>query len=304
MDFVTLMILFFATRTIQATETDREWNYTDTEAWKQIEGWSCDGTRQSPININTASLEKDSRLIDLVLGGNFDRPFTGKLSNTGHTVEFIPDTETATFMNHMGTYNLEQFHFHWGRSTAHLGSEHSVDGNKFSGELHFVTRKNTGSDTAGDAFAVLGVFLMEDPSAAYNNTIWMEFLSKLPHETAELQNVSGVVLTDLIPDDRRYYYYEGSFTTPPCSQIVQWFMLRNPIRIPSVFIAALRTMVNNAEGETLMMNFRDTEPLNDRDVMIQDTADGKDDRGSATGVTSFGTTLLTIIAVLVYGNNY
>ena len=299
MDYVTLMILFLATCTIQATETDREWNYTDTEAWKQVEGWSCDGTRQSPININTASLKKDSRLIDLVLA-NFDLPFTGKLNNTGHTVQLIPDTETATFMNHVGTYNLKQFHFHWGRSAVHLGSEHSVDGNKFSGELHFVTRKNIGSDTAGDAFAVLGVFLMEDPSAAYDNTIWMKFLSILPHETAELQNVSGVVLTDLVPDDRSYYYYEGSLTTPPCSQVVQWFLLRNPIRIPSMFMTALRTMVYNPEEEILMMNFRDTQPLNDRDVMIQDTAD----KGSATGVTSFGTTLLTVIAMLVYGNNY
>ena len=300
--YVTLMILFVATCTARAAETDREWNYTDVEAWKQVEEWSCDGTRQSPININTTRLKEDSRLIDLVLT-NFDRAFTGKLKNTGHTVQFIPDTETATFMSHVGTYNLKQFHFHWGRSTVQLGSEHTVDGNKFSGELHFVTRKNTGSETAGDAFAVLGVFLMEDSSAANDNTIWMEFLNKIPHETAELQNVSGVVLTDFMPDDRSYYYYEGSFTTPPCSQVVQWFLLRNPIRVPSMFMTALRTMVYNAEEETVTMNFRDTQLLNNRDVMIQDTADGDDDRGSASGLTTFGTPFLLVIAVLVYGSN-
>ena len=302
MDYLTLMVVFIATCTVQAAETDREWNYTDREAWKYVEEWSCDGMRQSPININTTGLKKDSKLIDLVLN-NFDRSFNGKLNNTGHTVQFIPDgdSETATFANHVGTYNLKQFHFHWGRSTMQLGSEHAIDGNKFSGEMHFVTRKNTGNETAGDAFAVLGVFVIEDSSVPYNNTIWMEFLNKIPHKAAELENVSGVVLSDFLPDDRSYYYYEGSLTTPPCSQVVQWFLLRNPIRIPSIFMNALRTMVNNAEEETLTMNFRDTQQLNNRDVMIQDTDGGG---GSGSGLTSFGTTLLTVVALLVYGSNY
>ena len=101
-----LMVIFIVTctNTVQAAETDREWNYTDTEEWKLVEGWSCDGTRQSPININTTRLKKDSKLIDLVLT-NFDRRFNGRLNNTGHTVQFIPnsDSETATFANHVGT---------------------------------------------------------------------------------------------------------------------------------------------------------------------------------------------------------
>ena len=127
----------------------------------------------------------------------------------------------------------------------------------------------------------------------------MEFVDKIPHETAELEDISGVVLSDFIPEDRSYYYYEGSLTTPPCSQVVQWFLLRNHVRIPSVFMSALRTMVNNPEEEVLTMNFRDTQQLNNLDVMIQDT-DGDSGSESASGLTSFGTTLLTVIAALVY----
>ena len=154
-----------------------------------------------------------------------------------------------------------------------------------------------------DAFAVLGIFLIEDSSVPYDNTVWMEFVDKIPHETAELENVSDVVLSAFILDDRSYYYYEGSLTTPPCSQVVQWFLLRNPVRIPSVFMSALRTMVNNPEEEVLTMNFCDTQQLNNLDVMIQDT-DGDSGSGPASGLTSFGTTLLTVIAALVYGSNY
>ena len=45
MDYLTLMVVFIATCTVQAAETDREWNYTDIEAWKYVEEWSCDGMR-------------------------------------------------------------------------------------------------------------------------------------------------------------------------------------------------------------------------------------------------------------------
>ena len=49
-----------------------------------------------------------------------------------------------------------------------------------------------------------------------------------------------------------------------------------------------------------MMNLRDTQQLNNRGVMIQDTANGDDDRGSASGLTTFGTPFLMVVAVLVY----
>ena len=116
---------------------------------------------------------------------------------------------------------LVQFYFHWGRSTQQPGSEHEVNGSKFSGEMHFVTTKSTGTTTAGDAAAVLGIFLMEDPTASYTNTIWMELVNNIPHEAETHETVDGVVLSYFIPDDLSYYHYEGSLTTPPCSQVVQ-----------------------------------------------------------------------------------
>ena len=289
--------------TIQAAEEGLKWNYTDIESWKSVDEWSCDGFRQSPININTTSAKKDSKLTDLVLI-NFDRNFAGNWTNTGRSVQFMPDSdsaETATFRNHVGTYNFLQFHFHWGMNRQ-LGSEHQFDGNTFSGEMHFYTKKSTGNDTAGNSFAVLGVLLVEDSSVSSTNTIWMELLSNIPRYIGEVEIVREVVFSDFIPDDKSYYYYEGSLTTPPCYQYVQWFVLKTPMRVPQDFMNALRTMVSDEEQEPLVMNYRDIQPLNNRDVLVHDDT-GSDSGGSAHGLIDFGTTLIMLIAVLVCGIN-
>lgn len=62
-------------------------------------------------------------------------------------------------------YKLQQWHCHWGARNGE-GSEHTVDGRSFSGELHLVhwntSKYNSFAEAAGqaDGLAVLGVFLM------------------------------------------------------------------------------------------------------------------------------------------------
>ena len=293
--------------TIQAAEDGLilQWNYTDVDSWKSVGNWSCDGARQSPININTTSAKKDTKLIDLVLS-NFNRRFSGNWTDTGRSVLFTPDSsssaaQSAAFTNHVGTYNLVQFHFHWGMN-GRLGSEHRIDGDVFSGELHFVTKKSTGSETAGDSFAVLGILLVEDSSVSSSGTIWMQLLNKIPHEVGEVETIHEVVFSDFLPNDKSYYYYEGSLTTPPCSQYVQWFVLKNPMRVPQDFMNVLRTMVYDETEEPLVMNYRDTQSLNNRDVLMHDDTDG-DSGGSARGLVDFGIILIMLIALLVCGIN-
>ena len=130
------------------------------------------------------------------------------------------------------------------------------------------------------------------------DTIWMELVNNIPHETGEFEIVHEVVLSDFIPNYKSYYYYEGSYTTPPCSQVVQWFVLRSALRVPQDFLNALRTTVNGEEGQPLTMNYPDTQPLNNRDVLIYE-ADG-DGGGSAFGLVDFGTTLIMLITAGVW----
>ena len=266
---VTLILVtsLIASKNVQAI-SEISWNYTDQEFWTTVEEWDCDGQRQSPIDIDTTTLATSGDLIDLVLT-NFSKSYEGNFTNTGHTVQFTPNpgSPRALFRNHRGTYELLQFHLHWGAS-ANQGSEHTVNGQSYSGELHFVTRKTTGAKTDGDAFAVLGVLLRSDISMSASGS-YMELLNNIPGGGGEINLLNEVRPTDLLPSDLSYYYYEGSLTTPTCSEVVQWFLLRNPVDVPSQFLDNLRSNIMGGDGDILDTSFRFTQPLNGRQVMIQ-----------------------------------
>ena len=274
------------------------WNYTDQSFWDTEEDWKCDGQRQSPININSSTLVMSGELIDLTLN-DFDQLYDGIFVNTGHSVQFIPNpgSPVPTFQNHRGTYELQQFHFHWGANSDE-GSEHTVDGREYSGELHFVTRKTTGDAAAGDAFAVLGVLLVSDSSSTSTGS-YMELLSNIPTEADTNSSVNGVRPSDLLPNSLSYYYYEGSLTTPPCSEVVQWFLLRNPVNVPSAFLDSLRDTVDGEDGVMLDMNFRMTQPLNGREVMIQAV-----DRGDGASRLSGKGLIIMLAAFIVFFSFY
>jgi len=271
---------------------EEAWNYSDQDAWKAVEEWECDGRRQSPVNIVTSSLTTSSRLVDLTLT-DFDRSYDGNWTNTGHGLQFNVDTSSfvPTFENHLGTYELLQFHFHWGR-TSTVGSEHQVDGSTYGGELHFVTRKTTGSNTAGDAFAVLGVLLRSDSSPI--SGVWDKLTDMIPREKEANVLVSGIQPMDMIPTNLSYYYYQGSLTTPGCNEVVQWFLLRNTINVPEEFLQAMRTEVLDADSMVIQENYREPQPLNGRRVMIQGS-------GSLVGQQSLSMILLVLFSVLIQG---
>ena len=253
---------------VKRTMDMNSWNYSDLETWKSVKGWAGEGQRQSPIDIDTKNLLKSNELGDLKLT-NFDKSLSGTWSNAGNSIRFDPasGSPTVLFQNHRGVYELQQFHFHWG-ATGSQGSEHTIDGQTYSGELHFVTRKTTVDATAGDAFAVLGVLLVSDNSMSATGS-WKELLDNIPTQNQKKNSVSAVQPADLLPSSLSYYHYEGSLTTPPCSEIVQWFLLRSPLNVPSAFLDSLRNTVTGMEGQSLCANFRKPQPLNGRQVMVQ-----------------------------------
>lgn len=266
-----LILLLCFVATFQNAGATYSWTYSDQDAWESVSIWDCNGTSQSPIDIDTDDLNTNTSLIDLTLT-DFDQSFSGNFTNTGHSVQFTPDSDldTAVIENHLGTYELQQFHFHWG-STSSVGSEHTVDGGRYSGELHFVTRKTTGDSTDYDAYTVMGVLLESDSSLSVTGS-WLELYNNIPTDYEDVNSVSGLDVTEFLPSSMTYYYYEGSLTTPACSEVVQWFVLKNPVSVPSDFLEALRTTVNDEDGDPLTTNYRDTQDLNGREVMIKSSS--------------------------------
>ena len=254
---------------IVAIASDEEWNYTDQDAWKHVIGWNCDGIRQSPVDIDIRNLTVNNDLITLRLW-NFEQSFNGTFTNNGHTVRFDPSpgSPTALFQNHLGTYELDQVHFHWGADNGQ-GSEHTINEGGSSGEIHFVGKKTTGLSTDGDALAVIGVFIIGHNLITLKGS-WSELYFNMPIRNHGVNPVYGVRLTDFLPPDftfGTYFHYEGSLTTPPCSEVVQWFVLGEPIYMSRTFTRKLRT-IEGSTGQALTMNYRFTQPLRGRQVMI------------------------------------
>lgn len=201
------------------------------------EEWSAcrEGIEQSPVDIagTTANAELPELVIDY-----HDTP--AHLMNNGHTWQV--NYETGSTLTYDGdTYDLLQFHFH-------APSEHSIDGQRADAELHLVH-----SNSDGD-LAVVGVLI----NAGAANTWLAEFWDDIPRSEGETELGYEINAEGGLPADRSYYTYPGSLTTPPCSEIVTWLVLKTPIEASQEQIDAM----NNNLGD----NARPLQSLNGRTI--------------------------------------
>jgi carbonic anhydrase len=164
--------------------------------------------------------------------------------NTGHSIQVdYPDADTLTVGNE--TFALLQYHFH-------SPSEHTVGGRHFPMEMHLVHKSDDGR------LAVVGVFIEEGaPNAAFD-PIW----DNLPAEKGGKRHYEDVKVDvdQLLPSSRATWRYEGSLTTPPCSEGVTWFVMKTPIQLSP-------SQISKFQG-ILMGNNRPVQPLNDRTVVM------------------------------------
>jgi carbonic anhydrase len=74
-------------------------------------------------------------------------------------------------------------------------------------------------------------------------------------------------LEDLIPDVVQYYRYSGSLTTPPCAEVVQWSVLREPLLITEKQLRVFRSL-RGKDGQEIKDNFRPLQTLNNRPIVL------------------------------------
>ncbi|RAZ85617.1 carbonate dehydratase [Mesorhizobium hawassense] len=181
------------------------------EHWADLdkENFTCSaGTQQSPINI-TSAVRAD--IPQIAVGWQKGR---GKMVNNGHTIQVnMPPGSTLTRGDRV--YELVQFHFH-------APSEHQVAGNSFPMEAHFVHKA-----ADGDTLAVLGVFLR--PGAT--NTSFAELAAAFPATSGIEVPMHALDPNGLLPASLGYWTYEGSLTTPPCSENVEWMVVMEPVDV-------------------------------------------------------------------------
>ena len=222
-------------------------------------------TGQSPINIITSNpLPNDVNPLKLTL---WNRKLRGEYKNIGHSVKFIPSNEGPRVTKGGQKYKVCQFHIHWG-ANAKKGSEHLINGKPYAGELHIVSVKDTlscdASFKARDDALVIGVFL-KPVNTPIAKTVWQD-LYPVPRRYHETKQVS-VQLNRFLPENRAYFFYEGSLTTEPYNEIVQWHVLKYPIEIPKDYLNQLRSTLNE-HGQAVLSNFRKIQPLNGRKISM------------------------------------
>ena len=166
-------------------------------------------------------------------------------------------------------YSLLQAHFH-------SPSEHTVGGGYFSGEAHLVHA----NEELGK-LVVIGILLQEMASdlVPSNNTflqnIWNQGVANVLDGTpTEVEDSSTPVnpYSTLFPGSPAMYTYTGSLTTPPCSEIAQWFVFQDPVMISQKDLALLRgafgALPTNGLSQTGNNNRPSTQPLNGRNVYL------------------------------------
>ena len=166
------------------------------------------GTRQSPIDI------RDGIAVDLE-PIKFDyRPSSFSVIDNGHTVQV--NVEPGNSITITGRrYELVQFHFH-------RPSEERIDGRQHDMVVHLVHKADDGR------LAVVAVLLDRGSAQAVVQSVW----NNLPLEQGdEVHAGTRIDLAQLLPEDRRYYTYMGSLTTPPCSEGVLWMVMKQPVPI-------------------------------------------------------------------------
>jgi carbonic anhydrase len=225
------------------------WTYTGATGpshWGTIDkanyGTCVDGTAQSPIDI-VNPVRAD--LVNLKFG--YQKSEAG-IFNNGHTVEAEPLGTAKSTVTIDGTaYNFAQFHFH-------APSEHEISGMHYPVEIHFVNKSDSGK------LAVVGVFV----KAGSENTEWKAFTDKINVATADPEATKVEIdWAKLLPSNKTTVRYDGSLTTPGCTEGVKWNVMTHPITMSQ---AQINTFLEAYSG-----NNRPVQPLNGRVVKLDST---------------------------------
>jgi len=159
------------------------------------------GVNQSPINL-TDFVESELAPITFHYSG-----LATEVVNNGHSIQ-ANYTAGSTIEIDGKTFELKQFHFH-------SPSENTINGESFPMEAHFVHA----------AHAVM--FKIGDENEGISK-LWKQMPAKAGEKAAMASQVKA---DDVLPQDRDYYRFNGSLTTPPCTEGVLWMVMKQPMTV-------------------------------------------------------------------------
>lgn len=229
-------------------DQEKHWSYegeTSPEHWAEIEKNSdCSGKSQSPINIidiDALTSTTEERNLEFYYS---EKTILNKVRNNGHSIQYDFERGDSLSNNNI-IYNLVQIHFH-------EPSEHTINGVRYPIEIHLVHQSDQKD------YTVIGIMGIEGGESHFMED--MESYLPLEVDTEKIIDRSFDIRT-VLPDKKDYYTYSGSLTTPPCTENVQWIILKNPLELSLEEVLALRSNMP-------LKNYRNEQPINDRKVYL------------------------------------
>jgi len=244
---LTLVAGFVLSATIAhaGADTGVHWGYTGMSApeyWGELSPRyeMCKiGKNQSPVDIR-AQDAYDVNLEQLIFSYYAKTTHVSK----SHGVKVAVDPGNFIVIDG-NKFKLKQFHFH-------SPSETMLNGRSFPLEAHFVHVSDNGQ------IAVIAVFF----EYGKNNPLLERIFRKAP----AVENIESSLvfkpkeIMQLFPENREYYRYNGSLTTPPCTEGVRWIVMKKPLTVSKKQIKRFKELVP-------YNNNRPIQPVNARVIL-------------------------------------
>ena len=253
-----IVILLLSACAAEDSHQEVHWGYDSHDGpqhWGEMSAeWALctEGKQQSPIDLSDAqAYEIPPAVFDLpsaqmveVLNQN---EVIQALDN-GHTIQINARTaETLTIGDK--SYELLQFHFH-------APSEHTLYGEHLPMEAHFVHQADDGE------LAVTGVLIAEGEKNPGVQPLWKHLHDEVGTPMAVQMPINFA--DAIFPETRSgVFHYQGSLTTPPCSEGVQWYIRQEPTEMSAEQIAEFQNIY--------MGNNRPVQPLGDRKLYLDES---------------------------------
>lgn len=221
---------------------DSKWSYQGEgapEHWAKLnqDYNRCNGFNQSPINI-TQTIKSDIAPLKF----NYHATAQSMLNN-GHTIQ-VNFTDGGDLHLDGDIFHLKQFHLH-------TPSENQIEGKSYPLEAHFVHMNKQG------ALAVVGVMYAEGLQNLSLAKLW----NQLPKEiNTEIQLSQEIQAAEFLPKQQQYYRFNGSLTTPPCTEGVRWIVFKDIQTASSEQIKAFAALMQHG-------NSRPIQPVNARIIL-------------------------------------
>lgn len=235
-----LLILILPCLVYSCGHTNSHWDYDGLESpehWAELdpEYKTCsEGHRQSPIALNSKDSQPSKQQLLIAY-----LPTKAHMINNGYTIEIDMDEENYIVVDDK-RFKLIQLHFH-------ADSEHTLEDVQYPAEMHLVHQADDGQ------LAVLALLIK------ISETTQFDYIADKAPEPGEQKQVK-LHLEKIIPDNRERFVYQGSLTTPPCSENVRWMVFKQPLQVHEGQLQKFKAYYSH--------NYRPTQNTFEREIFL------------------------------------